>query len=103
MGAIPSAASIVALVVGLFVLSGLLRPQVEALEIDENRDELLEEAKAKGMTEEQASCFVDGMEDQFGPDLDSAGTSAGEVRETLAMTFECMGADSEATTASSTR
>ena len=74
-------ASIVALVVGLFVLSGVLRPQVEALEADAERDELLDEATAKGMTEEQASCFVDGMEDKFGPDLDSASASAGEARD----------------------
>ena len=80
-------ASIAALVVGLFVLSGVLRPQVEALEIDESRDELLEEAKAKGMTEEQASCFVDGMEDSVGAGSGQCqrlrGRGAGDARDDL--------------------
>ena len=57
-------------------LGGVLRPQVEALG-DANSDEVLEEAKAKGMTDTQASCFADGWRRaQLGSDLDGATVSA---------------------------
>lgn len=86
-------ASIVVLVIGLFVLTTVLRPRVEAIEADAQREELLDDAKARGLNEEQASCFVDGFREAVGSDFDNAGVSDRDGRKTLTLLFQCLGAE----------
>lgn len=89
--------SILLLVAGLFLLNVVLRGPIDEIERVANQESALEDvidlAMARGMTQDQVSCFVDGVEDQFGAGLDIADVSTADVRDTLALTAECMGAD----------
>ena len=71
------------LVMALVATSAALRPRVDAIEDDALRADLIGQAKERGLTDEQASCLVDGSED---------GADPGTGPQSLADVVGCLGA-----------
>ena len=69
-------------IVLIVVVSNVLRPRVEAIEAQATREDAAGDARARGMTDEQASCVADRVD-----------TPSDDLRTSLTHLFECLGAD----------